>query len=150
MAKTMTWSTPQSTPRTWAATGSPSPRPVGEGRQGQGAPRVTCHEEVDEVADLGALGLRQPGQMGVRRPAEPESSELLGEPRALDPPERLEELDERDPGRIGCPQEIGRRRARPRRSGVIRERLHRPRLTADGRTRAAQGDPAERLEEGVK
>jgi hypothetical protein len=67
---------------------------------------VTCHEEVDEVADLGALGLRQPGQMGVRRPAEPESSELLGEPRALDPPERLEELDERDPGRVRCLEEI--------------------------------------------
>jgi hypothetical protein len=35
---------------------------------------MTGHEEVDEVADLGALGVRQPGEAGVRRPAEPESA----------------------------------------------------------------------------
>src|SRR5450759_4571778 len=63
-------------------------------------PSVAGREEVDEVADLGALGLRQPGEARVRRPAEPESPELVGEPRALDPPERLEELDEGDPGGV--------------------------------------------------
>ena len=58
------------------------------------------HEEVDEVADLGALGVRQPGKASVRRPAEPESPELVREPQRLDPPERLEELDEPDPGGV--------------------------------------------------
>jgi len=91
---------------------------------------VPGHEEVDEVANLGALGLRQPGEASVRRPAKPKSPELVGEPRALDPPEGLEELDERDPGRIRCAQKIGRRRARPRRSGGIEERCHIPGITA--------------------
>ena len=80
------------------------------------------HEEGHEVADLGALRLRQPGEARVRRPAEPESSELVGEPQALDPPERPEELDEPDPGRIRCAEQVRRRRARPRRPGGIEKR----------------------------
>ena len=103
---------------------------------GPGVPPVACHEEVDEVPDLGALGVRQPGKVGVRRPAEPESPELVREPRALDPPERLEELYEPDPGRIRCPEEIGRRRARPRRPGGIEECGNVPGVAAQ---RSAEG-----------
>jgi len=83
---------------------------------------MACHEERHEVTDFGALGLRQPGEARVRRPTEPDSPELVGEPYWLDPPERVEELDKRDPGRIGCPEEIGRRWAGPRRPGGIEER----------------------------
>jgi hypothetical protein len=83
---------------------------------------VSRREERDEVTDLGALGVGQPGEAGIRRFAEPECGELIRKSRAWDPPKRLEELDEGDPGRIGCAEEIGRRRSRPRRPGGIEER----------------------------
>src|SRR5450759_1555833 len=98
---TMTSSTPRSTARTSTGrTTSTSPDPAGESRPGLGAPRMASHEERDEVADFGVLRLREPVEASVRRPAEPEPPELAGEACPLDPPERLEELDERDPGRV--------------------------------------------------
>lgn len=83
---------------------------------------MASHEEGHEVADFGALGVREPGEAGIRHLSEPEPPELAGEACPLDPPERLEELDERDPGRVRCPEQIGRRRAGPRRPGWIEKR----------------------------
>ena len=47
---------------------------------------VAGHQEVDEVADLGTLGVGQPGEAGVRQPGEPEPRELVGKSLWLDPP----------------------------------------------------------------
>jgi hypothetical protein len=121
-----------------------SPRPVGKPRPGPGILRMACHEEVDEVSGLGALGVRQPGEASVRRPAESELPELVREPGALDPPERLKELDEPDAGRIGCPQEIGRRRARPRRPARIEECGHVPGIAAQRRAEGAHREATAR------
>jgi hypothetical protein len=61
---------------------------------------VARRQEVDEVADLRALDIGEPGEARIRRGAESEPPELIGKPPWLDPPQCLEELDERDPGGI--------------------------------------------------
>ena len=98
--------------------------------------RVSCCEERDVGRHAGKLGLSQDRELTLGRAPEPKSPELVGEPRALDPPERLEELDERDPGHVRCAQKIGRSRARPRRPGGIEKRGNVPGVAAH---RCAQG-----------
>ena len=76
-------------------------------------------EEGDEVADLGPLGIGEPSETRIGGGAEPESRKLVGESRWLDPPERREDLDEGDAGHVRCAEEIGWRRACPRRPGGV-------------------------------
>ena len=95
---------------------------------------VPCREERDEGRNARSLGVGQGRELPVGRAAEPESPEFIGEPLWLDPPERLEELDERDPGRIGGAEQIGRRRTRPRWPGGVEERRDVSRVAPEGGT----------------
>jgi hypothetical protein len=94
-------------------------------------------EERDEVADLRALDIGERGEAMICRPAEPEHGELVRESRSLDPPECFQELNKRNPGRIGRSQEIGRRWARPGRPGGIKECRDVSRVAAQGSAEGA-------------
>ena len=74
---------------------------------------MAAGEEGDVLGHAATLLLAQGRELALGRGPEPEPGELVGQARRLDPPECREELDERDPGRVRCPDKVGRRRARP-------------------------------------
>jgi hypothetical protein len=57
-------------------------------------------EEVGKVSDLPALGATKAIELALGREADSERVKLICESGAPDPPERLEQLDEGDAGRI--------------------------------------------------
>jgi len=65
-------------------------------------------KEVGKVSDLPALGVTEAIELALRREADSERAQLIGESGALDPPERLEQLYEGDAGRIAGREQIGR------------------------------------------
>src|ERR1035437_8183157 len=65
-------------------------------------------QERGEVRHQGSLTLRQAIEGTLARAADSEALELIGEPRALDPPQGLEQLDEGYPCRIRGRQQVGR------------------------------------------
>jgi hypothetical protein len=73
------------------------------------------------VADLGLLGIGQDGPEVGERAGHAQTVEFPRESRGLDPLETLEELDQRYPGRIRSPEQVGWSRACPRRTGWIEQ-----------------------------
>jgi hypothetical protein len=57
-------------------------------------------EKAGKVSDLAALRVTEAIEGTLARAADSEALELIGEPGAPDPPERLEQFDEGDAGRI--------------------------------------------------
>lgn len=107
-----------------------------------------------ELPELGEQFLVRPGKF-VRgpRPRPSTRRKFVGEPARRDAPQPLEELNERDPGRVREREQVLRSRARARGTGWIEERrhvagisTHREAETAE-RAAGARRDLAERITE---
>ena len=125
-ANTTTGSTRWSTPPTSAGTTSTSPRPVGRTARADRGRRSRLPGRDARKAAKSATSARSAAVKwspdARARVADAESREFVRESTGVDAPEPLEKLDERDPGRVRRPQQVGGRRTGPRRAGRIEER----------------------------
>jgi hypothetical protein len=78
-------------------------------------------EERDEVRHRASLTLGEAIEAALARTDDSEMPKFAREPRAVDPPEELEQLDERDAGGIRRPEQVDRSRPCPRRTGWIQK-----------------------------
>ena len=98
------------------------------------------HEECDELDHHGPLDRAQAGQLIFGRATDPKPPELHREAVRVDPPQLLEELDERRAGCVGCPEEIVGGGSGPGGPGRIEERLDIARIAAECGAQPALGE----------